>query len=95
MALPTREYRAPDGRRWTATIRNPGSTTALLVFSLAGGAPHDDRYAHVVAKERTASSVTGTANARELLAGLSEADLAGLFARSVRVSAGRSPLDWQ
>ncbi len=95
MALPTREYRAPDGRRWTATIRSPGPTSALLVFSLVGGTGHDDRYANVVTAARAVSSVTGAANARDLLAALSDAEIAALFARSVRVNAGRTPLDWQ
>ncbi len=95
MALPTRALRAPDGRRWTVAVRNPGTTTALVVFTPVDGPAADARYAHLIARERTASSVTGSVDPREALAALTDAELAEFLRRSVRIAAGRTPLDWR
>lgn len=80
-------YTAPDGTPWGVTIQVPGSSKAMIVFRHpAGDSTRQDRYNWVIRHGPEARSVTSRLDPDRLLDSLHAAEIARLFARSMRVS---------
>ncbi len=83
----TRDFRAPDGRTWTVTVRSPGASTAMVVFlhpdrSRSG----EDRYAWWVSRAPEASDVTARLTPGTVARELTEADLTLLFRKAILIA---------
>jgi hypothetical protein len=80
-------YTAPDGTTWGVTIQVPGSSKAMIVFrSPDGTTTRKDRYNWVISQGPEARSVTSRLDPQRVLDSLHAAEIARLFARSMRVS---------
>jgi hypothetical protein len=80
-------YTAPDGITWGVTIQVPGSSKAMIVFrSPDGTTTRKDRYNWVISQGPEARSVTSRLDPQRVLDSLHAAEIARLFARSMRVS---------
>ena len=80
-------YTAPDGTAWAVAIQVPGSSKAMIVFRHPDGAStRRDRYNWVISNGPEARSVTSRLSPEKVLDGLTDADLATLYRRSMRVS---------
>jgi hypothetical protein len=80
-------YTAPDGTTWGVTIQVPGSSKAMIVFRHPDGTTtREDRYNWVISHGPEARSVTSRLDPDRVLDSLHAAEIARLFARSMRVS---------
>ena len=80
-------YTAPDGTPWGVTIQVPGSSKAMIVFRHPNGeGTRQDRYNWVISNGPEARSVTSRLDPDRVLDSLHAAEIARLFARSMRVS---------
>lgn len=86
-----RAFRAPDGITWTASLRSPGATTVMVVFSHPDRArATEDRYAWWVSRAPEAADVTARLTPADVLRGLDDAELTQLFRKSIPI-ASRTP----
>jgi hypothetical protein len=80
-------YTAPDGTTWGVSIQVPGSSKAMIVFRHPDGiTTRKDRYNWVISAGPEARSVTSRLDPDRVLDSLHAAEIARLFARSMRVS---------
>jgi hypothetical protein len=85
-----REYRSPDGLNWTVVVKLPSHSSAMLIFQHPDGrSSAGDRYAWMNVSGATALNPRERLQAKALLDGLTDADLARLFRRSMQVSGNR------
>lgn len=87
-----RHFDTPDGTRWLVDVQLPSYSSAQLVFRSASGSPRHDRYAWINANGPKARDVTAKLASSDVLGSLSDADIARLFRRSMRISAADTPL---
>lgn len=86
-----REYRSGDGLTWKVDVKLPSHSSAMLVFLHPDGRTSaGDRYAWINAPVRVTTDPRERIGARQLLESLSDDQVAALFKRSMRVSAGRA-----
>lgn len=86
-----REFRAPDGIRWSVEVTNPGASNAIVLFRHPGGPlEHKDRYAWFLAHGPEARNVTARLAPDSVLKLLDERALQRLFRSSVPVSEERA-----
>ncbi|GJG87428.1 hypothetical protein tb265_26090 [Gemmatimonadetes bacterium T265] len=82
-----RAYRSPDGLTWTVTARAPGASTVMVVFLHPDRSTTErDRYGWWVSAGPEARDVTARLGAAEVLASLSDTNLADLFRRSMPIA---------
>jgi hypothetical protein len=96
MSRSPRTFSGPDGTVWLVSIRNPGSSNAMVVFRHpAGETSRLDRYNWYITRGPEARSVTSRLDPETVLEALDDRQLARLFRRSMPVSAApqsyRSP----
>ena len=87
-----KEFRAPDGVVWRVEVAVPGSSNAMVIFHHPNGSRHD-RYAWYITTGPESKSVTARLSEKEVLATLSERDVAGLFRRSMPISSERPRIE--
>jgi hypothetical protein len=93
MAHEIREFTDPDGTRWGAEVKVPGSSSAMVVFHHPGGrTARLDRYAWHQWHGPEARSVTGSLKVEAVMKVLTPGVLALLFRRSMPISPGATPL---
>ena len=93
MANEIREFTSPDGIRWGAEVKVPGSSNAMVVFHHPGGkTARLDRYAWHQWQGPEARSVTGSLSKNAVMKALTPPMLSLLFRRSMPISTGTSPL---
>jgi hypothetical protein len=93
MAHEIREFTGPDGTKWGAEVKVPGSSNAMVVFHHPGGrTARFDRYAWHQWHGPEARSVTGSLSVEAVMKVLTPAVLSLLFRRSMPISPGRTPL---
>jgi len=82
-----RSFRSPDGLNWLVEVDLPGSSNAMVIFRHPNGASARlDRYNWYLSHGPEARSVTSRLSPDKVLEGLSDADLATLYRRSMSVS---------
>lgn len=82
-----RSFAAPDGATWNVAVKLPSHSSALVVFQHAAGQwQSGDRYAWLNVHSTRVSDPRERLSARELLDGLSDAEIVALFRRSMAVS---------
>ena len=96
MARSARTFSGPDGTVWLVSIRNPGSSNAMVVFRHpAGETSRLDRYNWYITRGPEARSVTSRLDPETVLQAIDDRQLARLFRRSMPISAAsqsyRSP----
>ncbi len=80
-----RSYEAPDGASWKVRVTLPSHSSALVLFQHSDGqSVAGDRYAWIQAPD--AGDPREHLKAKKLLEGLSDADIATLFRKSMAVS---------
>ena len=93
MAHEIREFTSPDGTKWGAEVKVPGSSNAMVVFHHPGGkTARLDRYAWHQWHGPEARSVTGSLNPAAVMKALTPPVLSLLFRRSMPISPGSTPL---
>ncbi len=86
-----RPFRAPDGRTWTASVRTPGASNAMVVFLHPDRTQaSEDRYAWWVSRAPEASDVTARLTAEQVFAEVGDEGLVQLFRKSIPI-ASRTP----
>jgi hypothetical protein len=84
-----REFRGPDGTTWTVDVSVPGASNAMVIFHHPDGSTsRKDRYAWFITRGPEARSVTARMSPDQVMKQLDDRELARLFRRSMRVSAG-------
>ena len=87
MARSPRTFSGPDGTVWLVSIRNPGSSNAMVVFRHpAGETSRLDRYNWYITRGPEARSVTSRLDPETVLDSLDDRQVARLFQRSMPVS---------
>jgi hypothetical protein len=82
-----RIWQSPDGVNWVVDVDLPGSSNAMLTFRHPGTANGRlDRSSWFISHGPEARSVTSRIASDKVLEGLSDADLARYFRRSMRIS---------
>ncbi len=82
-----RTFRTPDGVTWGVEIDLPGSSNAMIIFRHPGRqSSSGDRYNWVISNGPEARSVTSRLEPARVLEGLTDADVAALFRRSMSIS---------
>jgi hypothetical protein len=85
--MKTRSYTSPDGTNWKVEIQLPGATNAMIVFEHPdGSSSRRDRYNWVNIAGPGARNVTSRAEAAAVMHELTDAQIALLFRRSMRIS---------
>ncbi|HEX6573398.1 MAG TPA: hypothetical protein VF042_00385 [Gemmatimonadaceae bacterium] len=93
MARDSREFKGPDGTRWTVEVRMPTASNAMIVFhNPAGSLSGRDRYAWYQWHGPEARSVTSRVSPDSVMKVLTDDTLALLFRRSMLITAGETPL---
>lgn len=91
MARTPRTFTGPDGTRWVVSVRNPGSSNAMVVFRHpAGENSRLDRYNWYITRGPEARSVTSRLDPATVLESIDDRQLARLFQRSMPISTGRT-----
>lgn len=84
-----KEFKSPDGITWSVEVTSPGSSNAMVIFHHPDGATSSrNRYAWYITRGPEARSVTSRLSPDAVLKQLGDRDLARLFRRSMKVSAG-------
>lgn len=87
-----RSYTSPDGTTWKVEITLPGSSNAMILFRHPDGrSARKDRYNWVITHGPEARSVTGRVAPKKVMEGLTDADIALLFRRSMAVNSYFAP----
>ena len=87
MARSPRSFTGPDGTVWLVSIRNPGSSNAMVVFRHPDGESSSfDRYNWYITRGPEARSVTSRLDPATVLEAIDDRQLARLFRRSMPVS---------
>lgn len=87
MARSPRTFSGPDGTVWLVSIRNPGSSNAMVVFRHPDGETSRlDRYNWYITRGPEARSVTSRLDPETVLEAIDDRQLARLFRRSMPVS---------
>ncbi len=82
-----REFRSPDGTAWLVSVQSPSSSNAMVVFNHPDGrTSRRDRYAWYNAIAPEARNVTARLTPADVLAALTQPDLALLYRRSFPIS---------
>lgn len=93
MAKSEREFKGPDGTRWSVEVRMPTASNAMIVFhNPAGSSSGLDRYAWYQWHGPEARSVTSRVSPESVMKVLTDDAIALLFRRSMRIFAGETPL---
>jgi hypothetical protein len=80
-------WHSPDGMRWGVDVDLAGSSNAMVIFRHPGGASSRlDRYNWYISNGPEARSVTSHLSRAKVLESLSDADLAALYRRSMKIS---------
>jgi hypothetical protein len=80
-------WRSPDGIDWLVDVDLPGSSNAMVIFRHPHGvSARMDRYNWYISNGPEARSVTSRLSRQKVLDSLTDADLARLYRRSMRVS---------
>ena len=80
-----RAFRMPDGVTWTAEVRSPGASNAMVVFLHPDGTGRRNRYAWWISHASEARDVTARLAAATVLGQLDDAALLKLWRRSMPV----------
>jgi hypothetical protein len=81
-----RPYSTPEGATWNVDVKLPSHSGAMLVFQHAGGqSVAADRYAWINAALEATTDPRERLKAGTMLDGLSDAEIARLFRRSMAV----------
>lgn len=81
-----RSFHAADGSTWNVDVKLPSHSSALMTFQHAHGqGVAGDRYAWINAPVAVTSDPRERLQAKSLLESMSDADIAKLFRRSMRV----------
>jgi len=84
-----KDFRGPDGTAWRVSVSAPGSTNAMVLYRHPDASSSRlDRYAWYVNGTEN-RNVTARLKPDDVLAALTDRDLARLFRRSMPVSADR------
>ena len=81
----SRPFRAPDGTTWTAEVRAPSASNAMVVFLHPDRLARRDRYVWWNADLPEARDVTARLEARAVLDRLDDRALLRLYGRSMPV----------
>ena len=80
-------WRSPDGIDWFVDVDLAASSNAMVTFRHpAGASSRRDRYNWFISKGPEARSVTSHLSKTKILEQLSDADLARLYRRSMKIS---------
>lgn len=80
-------WRSPDGITWVVDVDLAGSSNAMVIFRHPGGvSARLDRYNWYISSGPEARSVTSHLSPAKVLDALSDADLARLYRRSMKIS---------
>jgi len=80
-------WRSADGVTWLIDVDLPGSSNAMVIFRHPDGATARlDRYNWYLSNGPEARSVTSRLPKAKILDSLSDADIARLYRRSMRIS---------
>lgn len=89
-----RTFVAPDGVRWAVEGSMPGSSNVMVVFHHPDGrTARKDRYNWYYDDSSAARNVMARLDAEAVVDGLTDAQLALLFRRSMLISAADNPLN--
>ena len=80
-----RAFRAPDGLTWTAEVRAPGASNAMVVFLHPDATSRQDRYAWYIGSGPESSDVQARLSADHVLRALDERAMQRLYRKSVPV----------
>ena len=87
--MPARTFTSPDNLTWTVEVSLPGASNAMVIFHHPDGASSRlDRYSWFITRGPEARSVTARMSKDQVMSQLTDRELARLFRRSMRVSAG-------
>ena len=87
-----RLFVGPDGVHWGVEVSNPGASNAMVTFHHPNGRTAGlNRYAWHISRGPESRSVTARLSPRDVLEGLTDAEIAKLFRRSMPVSRARTP----
>ena len=82
-----KSFTGPDGTEWKVQATLPGSSNVMIVFRHPDGDSSSlDRYNWYISNGPEARSVTSHLSKAKVLESLSDADIATLYRRSMRVS---------
>lgn len=88
----SRAYRSPDGVEWTLEVELPGTTSALVLFRHPDGrSARQDRYNWYQAQPDQIPGGGHRVRPADVLASLTDAQIAMLYRRSMRVSSADDP----
>lgn len=80
-------WRSPDGIEWTVEVDLPGSSNAMVIFRHPSGkSARLDRYSWFISNSPEARSVTSRLSPKKVEELLTEATLAQLYRRSMKIS---------
>ena len=80
-------WRSPDGIVWAIDVDLPGSSNAMVIFRHpTGSSARLDRYNWYISNGPEARSVTSRLQKSKVLEALTDAELARLYRRSMRIS---------
>ena len=82
-----KSWRSADGTNWSVDVDLPGSSNAMVIFRHPDGSTARlDRYNWFLSNGPEARSVTSRLLKAKILDALSDADIARLYRRSMRIS---------
>ena len=82
-----RVWQSPDGINWVVDVDLPGSSNAMVIFRHPGEKNGRlDRYNWYITNGPEARSVTSRLAKSKVLESLTDADIAKLFSRSMKIS---------
>ena len=85
-----RVYQAPDGTAWGVDVKVPSFSSAMVVFKHPNGeTARRDRYGWHNAHSETANDPRARLTAKDVLADLTDKEIALLFRRSMPVTTER------
>ena len=82
-------FTSPDGVQWGVEARSPGASNIMVVFHHPDATTsRRNRYAWINWKGTEARNVTARLESKQVLEGLSDAELSRLFRRSMPIASG-------
>ena len=83
-----RAFTSPDGVQWGVEARSPGASNIMIVFHYPDATTsRRNRYSWINWKGTEARNVTARLDPKQVLEGLSDAELQRLFRRSMPIAA--------